>query len=138
MTKEEEKKLDKLIAEFPLKDQYAMICEFYARALYKMWETYGEWIRDEYRTFEVADCYIGNFELRFIVDNKIDWDTFYAWYTYDLAMHYGQELGKKEAIVINIDHWCKGFPEEMKVPKETYEKWERELWEKTLKDASEN
>jgi hypothetical protein len=95
MTKEEEKKLDKLIAEFPLKDQYAMICEFYARELNKMWGTDGEWIRDEYRTFEVADCYIGNFELRFIVDNKIDWDTFYAWYTYWLCTM-GRNLGRRK------------------------------------------
>lgn len=121
-----------------LQAMFASVCEGYKDALNKMWDTDGEWISDDYQTFEVADCYIGNKELRYLVDNEIDWDTFYAWYNYDLTMHYGMELGKEEAVVINLDHWCKGFPEELKVPKETYEKWEREYWEKTLKYASEN
>ena len=91
MTKEEEKKLDKLIRT-PLKDQYNDMRVL--RELNKMWAD-GEWIRGEYRIFEVAGCYIGNFELRFIVDNKIDWDTLYAWYTYWLCTM-GRNLGRRK------------------------------------------
>lgn len=134
MTKEEEKKLDKLIAEFPLKDQYAMICEFYARELNRMWETDGEWIRDNYCTFEVADCYISNEELRILVDNKVEWEVFYEWYNYQVAMHYGMDLGKKNAVVINLEHWLKGFPNELKVPEEEYATWEKEYYAKEFGD----
>lgn len=77
--------------------------------------------------FNVADCVIGIAEVRELVDRKVDFDTFLAWYDYDLQMHYAESLGKK-VNRINLHTWLNGFPEEHKVSKEQRDAWEKEYW----------
>lgn len=114
-----------------LKEHYAEICEEYGRRLNELWETDGEWINDydgRYSCFDVADCFVSNFEIRYIVDNGIGFDDFEEWYYYDEAMRYGIELGKPEAACVNIDTWFAGYPDEKKVPKETRKQWQDEYF----------
>lgn len=111
-----------------LKQQYFMACDAYAAALNSLWETEGEWVGDDYQTFDVADCFISNAEMRFCVDNKISFDAFLEWYEYDMGMHYGMELKKPEAHRIVIQHWFKNYPEELKIPKRIWDQWEKEYF----------
>lgn len=110
------------------KAMYSVACKAYGEKLNEMWETDGEWTGDDYRTFDVADLFLSNWELRYVVDNGIDFDSFLEWYDYDMQMLYGIDLGKKEARRINIDHWFGGFPEELKVPEAERERWERDYF----------
>ena len=107
---------------------YSAACKAYVEKLNEMWETDGEWTGDGYRTFDVVDLFLSNWELRYVVDNGIDFDSFLKWYDYDMQMLYGIALGKKKARRINIDHWFEGFPEEAKVPKAERERWERDYF----------
>lgn len=116
-------------SQVDLRKQYTDACNAYRDALNKMWDTNGYWIDDDCWWFDVADCVIGIAEVRELVDRAVDFDTFLAWYDYDMQIHYGQEHGYKEAIRINLHTWLNGFPEDKKVPMEMREAWEKEYWE---------
>ncbi len=111
-----------------LQVMYSAACKAYGEKLNEMWETDGEWMGDGYCIFDVADLILENWELRYVVDNGIDFDAFWEWYNYDKQMMYGKELGEEKARRINIDHWFEGFPEEMKVPGAERERWEQEYY----------
>ena len=72
----------------------------------------------------------GNVTADVLQTKDVNGTVFYEWYNYQMAMHYGKDLGKKNAVVINLEHWLKGFPDELKVPEEEYSTWEKEYYAK--------
>ena len=128
MTKEIERNI-----ESPLAARYREVCNAYRDALNEMWETDGYWIDDDCWWFDVADCVIGIAEVRELVDRKIDFDTFLAWYDYDMQIHYAESLGKP-VNRINLHTWLNGYPEDKKVPKAQLDAWEKEYWANLVGD----
>lgn len=124
-----------------LKDTYEAVCEEYANRLADQWEYDRDdffWIGKDFGMLAIGDSYyISNEDVRLCVDEAVDIDTFVDWYYYHLQIGYGQELGVKEAIDINLYSWLRGYPEEQKVPKETREEWERLYWEDFKKELEE-
>lgn len=113
--------------ENPLAFRYKEVCNAYRDALNEMWDTNGEWLDNNLWWFDVADCAIGIEEVRECVDRKVDFDTFLEWYDYDTQIHYAESIGKS-VNHINLHTWINGYPEELKVPQEKRDKWEREYW----------
>ena len=112
-----------------LRERFKTICELYGDELNRLWETDGDWIRDGYQTFEVADCYISLHDVCLLVDRQVDFDVFWEWYHYDQQIRYGMELGKID-YTVNLENWLNGYPETEKIPADVREAWEREYWEK--------
>lgn len=117
------------ISQVDLRKQYTDACNAYRDALNEMWETEGFWIDDDMWWFDVADCVIGIAEVRELVNRHVDFDTFLAWYDYDMQIHYAIEHGK-DVHRISLHSWLNGYPEEKKVPKEVRDAWEKEYWDK--------
>lgn len=114
------------ISELALR--YAEVCEEYLDALNKMWGTDGEWISDAFDTCEIGDRYISNEEVRTLVERKVDFETFSEWYRYNEQVRYGHDMGKAGAVSVNLSAWLLGYPEELKVPVELRDVWEKEYW----------
>lgn len=125
-----------VITGMTLRKQYAKLCELYAIQLDNIWNTGGWWLGEgRYETYEVADCFVSNSEVRYCVDNNIGWDAFYEWYQYNEAIHHGKLLGEPEAREIGIRHWFNGFPEDKKVSLKIRDEWEERYWN-TLKEMA--
>lgn len=116
------------------KARYAAICNEYRDALNRQWDTDGDWISDNFQTFEVADCFISNEEMRVCVDFMVDFDTFREWYRYDERVRYGREIGRDNAVRINLQHWVMGYPDDKKIPDDVLNEWEDEYWKRLTLD----
>lgn len=114
------KPLKKAVETLGLAKCFAELCDAYARKLSEQWDCgdYWFWIGDDYGTLAMGDSfYLSIEDVRYIVEHEIAQDTVEEWTEYNLQIDYGIELGEPNPH-INLQSWCNGFPDRLKVPKE--------------------
>lgn len=86
-----------------LKERYKALCEEYVTKLAHMYDLSNNhfWIADEVGGTLCIDIYYIDFsDVRRIVDNGIDYDTFSDWYDYcELCLH-------QDVPDVNLKTWC--------------------------------
>lgn len=94
-----------------LKRQFNNTAELYRIELCKLWDVrYSDtyWIADEVGGGLDVECYfvLTMDEIRYIVDNRISYETVNAWTDYNVAV----SAIKDKLHEINLQSWCNGCP----------------------------
>lgn len=100
--------------EKTLKQRYEEIAEEYRKALIKQFYPDGEmlcddsyWVGDEIGgVLEIGDYYISYDDVRYIIDNNIDFTTWDDWYDYTTRIG----CIRSDIPVPNLKNWCAGCP----------------------------
>lgn len=120
------------------------IMDSYARRLCEMFEYWYEdsfWVGDDrFDCFALSDSgiFISADNVKTIVDNNIDYDTFIEWDDYNKGINYAQNNHPEDSEkyhYINLISWIKGCPRQF--TKEELNKEEDLFWENMTNDIEE-